>query len=334
MRRDKLSILITGATGSIGPQVVQALNTAGHHIRVLVRQTPILNIVNSIDVYKGDITDSDTVKVAVQGVDVVIHLAALLHIVNPPPTLYPEYERVNIKGTANLVQAALHHGVKRIVYASTVNVYGESNGQILTEEVQPNPGTVYAQTKLAGEQLILNEKNKDGEPLGVVLRLGAVYGPQIKGNYQQLLQLLAANRFFPIGKGENRRTLVYDKDVAQAILLALQHPQAVGQVFNVSDGKYHTVHDIITAMCAALGRNAPRYAIPVAPIRFTAGLLEDLGQTIGYRAPIVRATIDKYTEDIAVSSRRIQERLQFKPQYDLYTGWRETVEELRRSGEL
>ena len=76
------------------------------------------------------------------------------------------------------------------------------------------PDTFYAQTKLAAEQIVLNARRAEGQPLGTVLRLGAVYGSRIKGNYRQLLKALAKRRFVPIGQGQNRRTLVYDRDEA------------------------------------------------------------------------------------------------------------------------
>jgi nucleoside-diphosphate-sugar epimerase len=81
-------------------------------------------------------------------------------------------------------------------------------------------------------RLVLNARSADGQPLGTVLRLGAVYGSRIKGNYERLTRALARNRFIPIGKGLNRRTLVYDKDVGRAAALAVSHPAAAGRVFN------------------------------------------------------------------------------------------------------
>ena len=87
----------------------------------------------------------------------------------------------------------------------------------------------------------MNAKRKDGQLLDTMLRLGAVYGSRIKGNYERLLRALARNRFIPIGNGLNRRTLVYDKDVGRAAVLAVSHPAAAGRVFNVTDGEFHTL---------------------------------------------------------------------------------------------
>jgi len=180
----------------------------------------------------------------------------------------------------------------------------------------------------------LNARGTDGQPLGTVLRLGAVYGSRIKGNYERLTQALARNRFVPIGDGRNRRTLVYDKDVARAAALAVSHPDAAGRVFNVTDGAFHTVRDVIAAVCAALGRTPPRFSLPLPPIRLAAGLVEGVSRMMGFQPPIDRATIDKYTEDIAVSGEKIHTLLGFSPEYDLALGWYETVQEMRRYGDL
>jgi UDP-glucose 4-epimerase len=328
-------ILVTGATGAVGPRVVEALVESGCSVRTFsLDPTPPGLHVEGIDARIGDITDPNAVRMAMLGVDGVIHLAALLHIVNPSLELRPRYERINVGGTANVVEAALQAGIERLVLFSTINVYRPSAGSILTEDSPLHPDSFYAQTKLAAEKIVLAAKRADGRPLGAVLRLGAVYGARIKGNYQRLLLALARNRFLPIGSGQNRRTLVYDKDVARAALLALEHPDAAGKIFNVSDGEFHTLSEIIATMCQALGRKPPGLSLPVGPARFAAGIVEDAARLASISPPMVRATIDKYTEDVAVDSRRIQRELGFEPRYDLREGWKETVREMRGAGAL
>jgi UDP-glucose 4-epimerase len=244
------------------------------------------------------------------------------------------YERINVGGTANVVKAAVEAGVKRLVIFSTIAVYGNSCDQILTEDTPPHPNTFYAETKLAAERIVLDAKRTDGQPLGTVLRFAAIYGARIKGNYQRLVQALTRRRFVPVGDGSNRRTLIYDQDVARAAVLAAEHPAAAGKIFNVSDGQFHTMNEIIAAMSEAIGRTPPRMSLPVSPVRLAAGILEDIGRKMGYQLPVGRATINKYTEDIAVSSQRIQTELGFKPQFDLESGWRETIQEMRKTGQL
>jgi UDP-glucose 4-epimerase len=192
-----------------------------------------------------------------------------------------------------------------------------------------HPDTFYAQTKCAAEQIVLNARGADGQPLGTVLRLGAVYGSRIKGNYERLTRALAGNRFIPIGNGLNRRTLVYDKDVGRAAALAVSHPAAAGRVFNVTDGGFHSLNKIIESICAALGRKPPRLSLPVGPARTLVGLIEKGSHAIGIKPPVTKAIIDKYTEDIAVDGSLIQKELGFVPQYDLNAGWEETIREMK-----
>ena len=175
----------------------------------------------------------------------------------------------------------------------------------------------------------MNAKRNDGQSLGTVLRLGAVYGSRIKGNYERLTRALARHRFVPIGNGRNGRALVYDKDVARAAVVAMEHPDAAGRIYNVSDGGFHTLNEIIAAICAGLGRRPPRFSLPIAPVRFVAGMMEDGARLFGRGSPVNRTTIDKYTEDIAVSGERIQKELGFVPEYDLETGWEETIREMQ-----
>jgi UDP-glucose 4-epimerase len=130
-----------------------------------------------------------------------------------------------------------------------------------------HPDTFYARTKLSAEQIVLNVRGADGQPLGTVLRLGAVYGSRVKGNYERLTRALARHRFIPTGDGLNRRTLVYDKDVGRAAALTVSHPAAAGRVFNVTDGTFPTLNEIIKSICSALGRKPPRLSLPVGATR-------------------------------------------------------------------
>jgi nucleoside-diphosphate-sugar epimerase len=335
LTNDSPQILVTGATGAVGPRVVASLVEAGYRLRTISLGPPPEGLwPGGVEARIGDITNPSVIQSAMQGIDAVIHLAALLHVVNPPPSLQAEYERINVGGTASVVEAARQAGVGRLVLFSTIAVYGGSAGRILTEDSPPRPDSFYADTKLAAERIVLAAKRADGVPMGTVLRLGAVYGSRIKGNYRRLLIALARGRFVPIGPGSNRRTLVYDKDVGRAAMLAAFHSDAAGRIFNVTDGEIHTMQTIIGILCEALGCVPPHLTLSVAATRRCAGILEDGARLFGFQSPIVRATVDKYTEDVAVDGRRFCAQLGFAPRYDLSSGWRETVAEMRQAGEL
>lgn len=327
--------VVTGATGTIGPTLVGRLLEAGYQVRILARRQPQCSLFDdSVQVELADICDPAAVGHLIQGTDVVFHLAAKLHIPDPPPELHAEYRRVNVEGTRNVVELAVTAGVRRLVYVSTVTVYGPTDVQVIDESAPARPDTIYSRTKLEGERVTLAAQRADGKPLAVVLRLATVYGPRQKGNFQRLVQALARGRFVPVGDGRNRRTLVYVRDAVGAMLLAAEHPEAVGQIFNVTDGCVHTMRDILIAICQALGRPAPRLHLPLPVARAGAAGLEYAFALVGRRAPLARSTLDKFVEDAAYSGQRIQTELGFRPAYDLQAGWQETIAELRRKGEL
>ena len=336
LRSLKIRILATGATGAIGPRVVSALKQAGHSVLVLAMDAPTPGLLpDDVEIRLGDITDTAVAFAAMSGIDAVVHLAALLHTVNPPSNLCERYERINVGGTATVVDAAMKAGVRRVVLTSTIGVYGPSDGRVLDEESTAVPDTFYGQTKLAAERIVLAARRADdGRPLGTVLRLAAVYGSRVKGNYSRLVQTLASGRFIPIGRGSNRRAPVYDEDVAVAVQMALDHPRAAGQVFNVTDGEIHTLSRIIEAICAGLGRRPPRIALPAAPIRLGLRVADDLGRAIGRDLPVNSTLLDKYLEDVAVDGTKIMRELGFRPAYDLTAGWRETIRQMRQEGAL
>lgn len=327
--------LVTGATGALGPSVVHALRSDGRAVRTLTRHAPPPGLLaHDVCGQVGCITDRDAVDAAMEGCDTVVHLAALLHQVNPAPDLQSEYDRVNAQGTANLLRAAKKARVARFVFLSTIAVYGKNQiaGRILDEDTKPHPNTAYGSSKLKAEQHVLNARRDDGAPMGVVLRSGAIYGPRVKGNYRRLVRALNSGRLVVVGSGNNRRTLVYDKDVSSAILLALSHPLAAGRLYNLSDGEFHTLRQIVTVIGHALGKQPRVWHVPAPLARGGATVVDTVGGLV-YRSTSFRAAVDKITEDIAVDSQRIRRELGFTPRYDLAAGWVETVATMRSQHE-
>ncbi|MDQ3753453.1 MAG: NAD-dependent epimerase/dehydratase family protein [Acidobacteriota bacterium] len=317
-------VLVTGASGSIGSVLVERLAAEGVLARVLVRsgRGEARSLPASAEIIEGDITDRAALQQATKGVNFVFHLAAKLHINSPAARLRDEYWRTNVEGTRLLVEAARRADVERLVLFSTINVYGASSeGEVWDEDSPLRPASWYAETKLEAERIVLGEMCRRG----VVLRLAAVYGRSMKGNYVRLLEALEHRRFVMIGDGRNRRTLIHVEDACRAALLVARAPSAAGETYNATDGEVHTLDEIIRSMCAALGRRPPRASVPKRAARFAAGLVEDLLQATGRDSPLKRLTVDKFTEDVAVSGLKIQRELGFRPRYDLPGGWREVV---------
>jgi UDP-glucose 4-epimerase len=323
MRNMEGRVLITGAGGVIGSALVKCLTRRNYSVRAFVRSmSAVDSLPKSVDIVQGDITDERALRAATADVDYIFHLAAKLHVNNPSPTLRAEYKRVNVEGTHCVVKAAQSSAVKRLVFFSTINVYGASmHGQVLNENSPLHPDSWYAETKIQGEEIVRAQIPSQS----VVLRLAAVYGRGVKGNYPRLLNALRRGRFAMIGDGSNRRTLVYINDVCSASLIAAEHECAVNHVYNVTDGCIHTLREIVDCLSLTLGKKSSNIRLPKGPVRFVAGLAEDTLNIGGIKSPVGRAAIDKFVEDMAVSGGKIQRELGFRPQYDLVRGWRETI---------
>jgi nucleoside-diphosphate-sugar epimerase len=327
--------LVTGATGAVGPRLVGALHSRGYRIRVLCLDRPAPGLFpDGVEAVVGDVNDASLVRAAVGGARLVMHLAALLHVTDPARQAVADYRRVNTEGTAIVVGEARRAGVERIIYFSTISVYGSTMLSAASEDTPVAPETPYSCTKCEAERLVLQAGRADGKPLGVVLRLAAVYGARVKGNYRTLVEALARKRFIPLGRGDNVRSLIYDRDAADAALLAAEHPGAPGRIFNVSDGEAHPLSRIIDAICRGLGRRPPRWSIPLAAARSAVTALEAVSSLLRIPPPVTRAAIDKYSQSAQISSERIRRELGFAPAYDLYRGWREAIEEMKSSGDL
>ncbi len=310
------NVLITGATGAIGPTVVRTLQREGFQLRVLARYPQPASA--HVDVVVGDLVDRRALEAAVAGVDAVVHLAAVLHRPILSDTVVSAARAVNAEATRDLAAIAAARGI-RLVFTSSIAVYGVTGAAALHEERVASPTSLYGETKLEAERAVIAAHDAEGRPIGVVLRLAAVYGPGLKGNYRRLVRALARHRFVGIGAGANHRALVHVDDVAQAIVLALRSSPASSRLYNVSDGGSYTVGTIISTICRALGRRPPRVTVPLGAAGAAVRMLDALGAVVGRRA-VFGPALAKYTEDVVVDSSRIQRELGFRPQIALDRG--------------
>jgi nucleoside-diphosphate-sugar epimerase len=149
--------LVTGATGVIGPLLVKHLLDQGYEVRVLLRSLASPDFLpRSVQVFEGNITDSCSLDKAVSGADFIFHLAAKLHINDADPAIHAEYNKVNVEGTRRLTEAARNAHTSRLIFFSTINVYGPTQRGVLTDEdSDTDPKTWYAETKLLGERIAL-----------------------------------------------------------------------------------------------------------------------------------------------------------------------------------
>ena len=221
------TVLVTGAAGRLGPPLVRALAARGYGVRVLVRKRLAEGVLPpGVDVFYANVDQPQTVAPALVGCNWLFHLAALWAPAIPDAPTRQRLWRTNVDAVAALVQMAQQQGVGRLVYCSTTQVYGHGDGQTPASEETPlRPLTTFAQTKWAGEQIVLEAQTPVQTPLAVVLRLA----PLCNSVEAPMGERRRIGRKEPV-------SYLHVADAVQAALLAAASPLAGGKIYNISSG--------------------------------------------------------------------------------------------------
>ena len=264
--------LITGAAGFIGSHLVHALVERGESVRGLDNfdtghRRNLSELADRIDLRVGDLRDREAVESACDGVDYVLHHAALPSVPRSVREPRPSHT-ANIDGTFNLLEAARGAGVKRVTYAASSSAYGNQPGFPRVETMAPQPISPYAVQKLTGELYMQSYWRVYGLET-VCLRYFNIFGPRqdptsaYSGVMARFaLQMLRGERPTVFGDGEQGRDFTYVENVVRANLLALESPaEAVaGRVFNIACGERHTLNETYARLAELLGfEQGPRY---------------------------------------------------------------------------
>lgn len=266
------TVLVTGATGFVGRQLLPLLAARGWQVRAATRRPDALGGVVCVPV--GDIGPDTDWGPALAGIDAVVHLAARVH--RPAEIragLADGYERDNHHGTATLARAAVRARVRRLVYVSSVKALGEGTrpGQPFTDATPPAPVDVYGVSKLNAERAI-QAIAADSGLAWVILRPPLVHGPGAVGNLAALAGAIRRGLPLPLGLIDNRRSLIHVANLCDALACALDHPAAPG-TWLVSDGTPLATPQIVRALAEGVGRPARLLPVPPALIRLGARLL-------------------------------------------------------------
>jgi len=259
-----MNITVTGGTGCLGRPLVERLISDGVYLKLLtLPNDPSLNYPdNKVETITGDLNSSDALGLLCMGCEVIFHLAGMVHSVPGTKEEEQTFYQVNVEGTRNLLEAAKKNKVKRVVFYSTVGVYGK-DADFHGDELSPcQPGFVYAESKYLAEQLVLNSSN-DGGPKGVVLRFPVVYGPLDRGNVAKLIKAVHSRLFFFFGDGNCLRSLISSKNAAEAAFKAAFEPKAANELFCVTDGRDYTMNELVYSICRALDIRRRPFHVPV-----------------------------------------------------------------------
>ncbi|RPH41503.1 MAG: NAD-dependent epimerase/dehydratase family protein [Burkholderiales bacterium] len=259
-------VLVTGATGFVGRVLVDAARARGWAVSAAVRW-PGAGLPPDVRVHAvGDLAGPVDWAPVLDGVEVVVHLAARVHVMRESDAdPLGAFRRVNVDATAALAEAAARAGVRRLVFASTVKVLGEATqpGRPFDDASPPGPVDPYSVSKLEAER-VLQQIASGGRLEHAVLRPPLVHGPGVGGNLERLVRWVAAGVPLPLGAVDNRRSLVGVDNLADALLALAVHPGARDRRFLVSDGEDLSTPELARRIGRVLGRDARLVSVPPA----------------------------------------------------------------------
>jgi nucleoside-diphosphate-sugar epimerase len=325
------TVLVTGATGFLGSSLARRLLSQGARVRVLARSPekarPLAD--RGAQVLTGDITDRDAVRAAVDGAEVVYHLAGRLLAPGVPAQ---EYQRTHVEGT-RLLLACCGNGSRprRFVHCSTTGVLGVTGDQPADEMAPIRPTNVYEATKAEAEQAV-RDVWRSGFP-AVIARPGLVYGP---GDRHLLPFFLAVlhRRFRPIGRRPVWLHPIYIDDVTDALVRCAEHDSAAGECFHLAGRAPVSLADLAGAIAGAGGTRLPAGHIPLLAARVVAMAGDRLPAHLRRAAPLTSSRLDFLTHSRMYDVRKAQRLLGFAAATDLPAGTARTMAWYRQRGLL
>lgn len=267
-------VLVTGANGFVGRPLCAELFRQGHVVRAALRSANVWNdnvaqtVVAAID-DRTDWTD------ALRGVNVIIHLAARVHVMKDhSDEPLNAFRKVNVDGTLNLARQAAKAGVQRFVFISSIKVNGEGTllGRPYTTEDRPVPVDAYGMSKCEAEQGLRQLAVQTGMAV-VIIRPPLVYGPGVKANFHSMMHWLENGVPLPLAAIHNKRSLVAVDNLVDLIVTCITHPAAANQTFLAGDGEDLSTTELLQRMGNALGKPARLFPLPIWLLKTGAMLL-------------------------------------------------------------
>ena len=320
-----MEILVTGGGGLLGHHLVQALLDRGDRVRVLALDGEDMSWFDEreVEVHRGDITRRETLATPMDGAGAVLHLAGMIGVWKP----LEDYLAVNATGTENVCRAAVAQSVERIVHVSSWTVYGMDQGTPCLEDRPITPfAEPYAISKAEGDKLVQRMIAEEGLP-AVIVRPGTFFGPGDRLHFARIADRLRAGRAIIVGRGDNALPLVYVTDIVQGLLLALDHPHAPGQAFNITNDAPLTQQEFQRAIADEVGAKAPRVHVPYRAL-YAAGYAAERLSRMRHseRQPfLTRLGVKLFGTDNRHSIDKARGKLGYEPQVSLHEGVRLTA---------
>lgn len=308
--KDQRRVAVTGATGFVGAVLCRKLIESGYAVRAIYRDPAKLEALRNLEVetFEGDVTNSDAMHAAFEGIDTVYHVAALFRQQGVPDSAFWD---TNVEGVRNVLQAAEAKGVRRIVHCSTVGVHSNIPSPPADESEEYRPGDIYQETKCEGEKLAL-QWFREGRIDGCVVRPAMIWGPG-DSRTLKLFRGIARRRMPIIGSGKIQLHWVFVDDVAQGLILAGESDRSTGEAYIIAGQSPVDISDLFGLIAEHAGVKPLSIRIPALPVQIVGEIVERICRPFGIEPPIYRRRVDFFTKTRAFDWTKARTQLGYSP---------------------
>lgn len=327
---DKMKIIVTGATGFIGREIVAELLSCDFEVYGFGNlkssdQLPVEKF------FKVDVTDSKALKKLenLEQIDAVVHSAGLAHQFGE--ISQEKFDKTNVQGTKNILKLAKALNTRHFVLISSTAIYGtekktQEELKVLDETAACRPQTLYAASKLQAEQAAIEICAENSIRL-TIFRLSPVIGEGNAGNVERLVEAIDKNRFIWIGAGKNYKSLIYKKDVARACRRVLTLKKDGIEIFNLA-AEPVLMSDFVSRAAKSLGKKIPK--ITVSPTLLNVIFKVNRKTLRIKKISKLSTTIEKWLSDDVYSARRFEQEYDFKPQTSVFKALEKQIDWYRK----
>lgn len=322
--------LVTGATGFVGSRLCQELLENGFSVRAMVRKQSKRSSLSNlqVEIIEAELTNPESLKKAVEGVDVVFHIAALYREAKFPDSVYWQ---VNLDGTKSLLEAAKSAGVEKFIYCSTIGVHSHINNPPADESEPYAPTDVYQETKVAAEKYVL-EKFRANYIKGCVIRPAMIWGPK-DTRFLKFFKGIYKRNFPMFGSGDNLCHWILVDDLVRAFRLAAEKESSHAQTYIIAGQRPVTLKYTMQKIAETYKVKLLPISIPVLPVQLLGSLVEFICKPFKIEPPIHRRRADFFIKNRAFSTKKalselgfvaahtFEEEVRLVAQWYLESGW-------------
>ena len=323
------TVLVTGANGYTGRYLARYLATRGTPTRAMywVPDGEPDFAHQNLEFVAGDLRDRESLKRALDGIQVVHNIAALYRPTNVSKAMFRE---VNVEGIRNIVELAAEAGVERFVQCSTIGVHGHVRHPPANEESEIKPDDYYQYTKLKGEEIARELGAKLGLKVAII-RPAAIYGP-LEDRFLKLPKVLKSGSFIMFGGGEVLYHFIHVDDLCNAFVLCAERDEAVGQTYIIADDHAITLNQIVAIMCEALGMPVPRRRLPMSILMTASVLCEFACKPFGISPPLHRRRASWFSHTRSFDIGKARRDLGYGPKVRIEDGLKGMVRSYQEAG--